>query len=33
MTNITIQQLVQREVVYCVSTLISELAKQEQYHG
>lgn len=31
MSNITADQLVQREVIYCVSTLISELAKQEQY--
>jgi hypothetical protein len=31
MANITVDQMVQREVIYCVSTLISELAKQEQY--
>lgn len=30
MTNITTDQLVQREVYYCVSTLISELAKLPQ---
>lgn len=33
MSNITTDQLVQREVIYCVSTLISELAKQEQYQN
>jgi hypothetical protein len=31
MTNITCDQLVQREVIYCVSGLISELAKDEKY--
>lgn len=31
MTNITADQLVQREVVYCVSYLISDLVKQDKY--
>ena len=31
MTTITIDQLVQREVIYCVSSLVSELAKSEKY--
>lgn len=31
MTNITCDQLVQREVIYCVSYLINELVKQDKY--
>lgn len=31
--SITIKQLVQREVIYCVSQLISELSKKASDHG
>jgi hypothetical protein len=31
MSNLTIEQFVQREVIYCVSGLIHELAKEEKY--